>query len=58
MNCFIYINDENLESAIVYLYVRNVPFKVNGYTKSAKIEIASYEKYSRILDNCAKRFGK
>ena len=58
MNCFIYIKyNGNINGALAYLQMRSVPYKCFFNTSTAEFEISSSEKYSKILDNCAKRFS-
>ena len=54
MNCFIYIPKDALDYAKDYLTMRNVKFAVAA-CEDGTIEIASKEKFSKVLDNLAKR---
>lgn len=58
MNCFIYIkNNGNINDALAYLQMRSIPYKCSYNIFNDEYEIASGEKYSKILDSCAKRFS-
>lgn len=54
MNCFIYIPAEKLDYASEYLTIRNIKFATTEWADGT-IEIAAKEKFSKILDNLAKR---
>lgn len=54
MNCFIYIPAEKIDYASDYLTMRNVKFAATERADGT-IEIAAKEKFSKVLDNLAKR---
>lgn len=54
MNCFIYIPKDKIDYAKSYLEMRGVKFAVVECADGT-LEIATKEKFSKVLDNLAKR---
>ena len=57
-NCSIYIPTKNINDALFYLQMRDIKYKSQYNIFNDKYEISTSEQFSKILDNCAKRFSK